>query len=129
MDCEYEFRKAPFPTTKYISERTNDFDIMCAPWTSRANFKSAIQTVKELRAFGLMMTTWHTMAKTIYTVFEASYAFGGARAPWSDISGSIEGKREDCATLLRKLSFEGVEGYRDAGWCDEEVSLSIGEIG
>ena len=69
------------------------------------------------------------MAKNMATVIESAHAFGGAKAPWSDVSGSVEGKREECATLLRKLAFEGVSTYRDAGWCDDEITLSIGEIG
>ena len=128
VDWDYDSERVPFSTTEYISKRGTGFDIMCAPWTKEGNFKAAVATVKELSVFGFMMTTWHTMAKRMSTVLEAARAFGAPKAPWSDFSGSVEGKREECATLLRKLSFDGTDSYRDAGWCDEEISLSIGSI-
>ncbi len=127
VDWEYNFKTAPFTTTEYIAKRT-PFDIMCAPWMETENFKSAVKTTKDLSIFGFMMTSWHTMAIRMSCVLEAARAFGAPKAPWSDISGSVEGKREECATLLRKLSFEGVSSYRDAGWCDEEITLSIGGL-
>ena len=129
VDWEYNFTATPFPTTEYIVKSDTGFDVMCAPWTSPENFRAAIGTVKTLSTFGLMMTTWHTMAKKMSSVLEAARAFGAPKAPWSDFSGSIEGAREECATLLRKLSFEGIKTYREAGWCDDEITLSIGEIG
>ena len=128
VDWEYDYKTSPFPTADYINKKAPEFDIMCAPWTDYGNFGAAINTVKSLSLFGFMMTTWHTMAKKMYTVLESARLFGAPKAPWSDFSGSVEGKREECATLLRKLSFEGPSSYRDAGWCDEEISLNIGEI-
>lgn len=129
VDWEYNFTTIPMPTTDYIVKSGTGFDVMCAPWTNPANFKAAIDTVKTLSTFGFMMTTWHTMAKKMSSVLEAARAFGAPKAPWSDFSGSVEGAREECATLLRKLSFEGITTYRESGWCDEEITLSIGEIG
>lgn len=128
VDWEYNFKTAPFPTADYINKKAPKFDIMCAPWTDYDNFSAAIETVNSLSLFGFMMTTWHTMAKRMYTVLESARLLGAPKAPWSDFSGSVEGKREECATLLRKLSFEGPSSYRDAGWCDGEISLNIGDI-
>lgn len=124
IDWDYDTQSAPFPSAKYMRDHFDDLDIMCAPWTERNNIKASVETVNSLGLFGLMMTTWHTMAKEIPSVLAAARAFGAAKAPWSDISGASE----ECATLLRKLSFGGTKTYADAGWCDTEISLSVGEI-
>ncbi len=128
VDWEYNGEKTPFPTTKYIADRNIGFDIMCAPWTKRANFDAAVNTVSELGIFGFMMTTWHTMVSETPAILGAARLFGAPMAPWSRLSGSEGiGGKEECATLLRKLSFEGAPTYRDSGWCDEEILLNVGD--
>lgn len=128
VDWQYNFGKAPYPTTDYIVKKNTGFDVMCAPWMNHANFTAGVKTTDMLGIFGFMMTTWHSMAIRMSCVLEAARAFGAPKAPWSDMSGSVEGKREECATLIRKLAFEGVKTYRDAGWCDEEITLSVGTL-
>lgn len=129
VDWEYNGTKVPFPTTEYIVKRNVGFDVMCAPWTKRANFNAAVKTVSELGIFGLMMTTWHTMVSEAPAILIAARMFGAPKAPWSEFSGSEGlGGKEECATLLRKLSFEGVAGYRDGGWCDDEIQLNVGDL-
>ncbi len=124
IDWDYDTQHAPFPSAKYMIEHFPDLDIMCAPWTELKNISASAETVRDLGLFGIMMTTWHTMAKEISSVLYAARTLGAAKAPWSDISGNLE----ECATLLRKLSFGENKSYRDAGWCDTEISLSVGEI-
>ncbi len=128
IDWEYNSDISPATTTKYMADKKIGFDIMHAPWTKKGNYTASVNTVKQLGIFGFMMTTWHTMAMETPAVLGAARLFGAPTAPWSSFGG-IEGicGREETATLLRKLSFEGVGNYRDAGWCDEEILLNIGD--
>ncbi len=128
VDWEYNSAEIPAKTTKYIADHNIGFDIMHAPWTKRENYTASVKTVMQLGIFGFMMTTWHTMAMEAPAILGAARLFGAPEAPWSKFCG-IEGssRREETATLLRKLSFEGARDYRDSGWCDEEILLNIGD--
>jgi hypothetical protein len=67
---------------------------------------------------GIMMTTWHKLKEYMPSILGCAKKFGATSFPWSQFSGL----RQETATLLRRLSFEG-NTYADAGWSKEEIEV------
>ena len=116
IDWQYDMKKAPIPTSLYFKD--TGFDIMGAPWLDRDNGAAHVQTAVEHGLFGVMDTTWHTLPRDAGSILTIARHMGAATAPWSRFSG----RREELATLLRKLSAEPVT-YEQAGWMKHQVTL------
>jgi len=101
-------------STLYLKDK--GFDIMGAPWLDMKNGYAHIDTAIMHGLFGVMETTWHTMAKETPYMLYFARRLGAAKAPWSSVSGY----REEMATLLRKVVWEE-KTYEDCGWMKRQV--------
>lgn len=114
VDWQYKMEEAPIPTIMSLTHRFPD--VVGAPWDNPVNYQAMVKTVAENGLFGVMMTTWHTLGERMYAVLGCARACGAAAFPWSEFSGL----REETATLLRRISFEG-NSYADCGWKKEQI--------
>lgn len=116
VDWQYGNKEAPIATSLYLKDK--GFDIMGAPWLDVQNGYAHIDTAVGYGLFGVMETTWHTMAKETAKMLPFARRLGAAEAPWSHVSGY----REEVATLLRKLMWE-TKTYEDCGWMKQQIVL------
>lgn len=116
VDWQYNYPEAPIPSL--LSLKDNIRDTMGAPWYDKANYTAHIDTVEEYGMFGIMMTTWHKLKEYMPSVLGCAKECGAVTFPWSQFSGL----REETATLLRRVSFEG-NSYADSGWSKEQVEV------
>ena len=116
IDWHYDVKEAPVQSTLYLKDC--GFDIMGAPWLDVQNGYAHIETAQAHRLFGVMQTTWHTMAKEFPYMLFFARRLGAPKAPWSDVSGY----REEMATLLRKIVWEK-KSYEDCGWMKRQIVL------
>ena len=116
VDWQYRMLEAPVETL--VSLKDNVRDTMGAPWYDAANYTAHVETVKELGLFGVMMTTWHTLKEQMPSILGCAKECGAKTFVWSESSGL----REETATMLRCLSFEG-NGYNDCGWSKEQIEI------
>lgn len=122
VDWDYDVTKAPVPTATYHSGK--GFEIIGAPWYLKDNIKAYTETAKMGYIDGVMVTTWHTLARFTHSVLLAAREMGAPKAPWSDVSTF----KHETATLLRKLNFEGFTSYEECGFAESEISLGVGEM-
>lgn len=101
-----------------LSLKDNPRDAMGAPWYQEKNYSAYIDTIAEHDFFGIMMTTWHTLANDMPCNLGCAKKCGAIAHPWSSFSGL----RQETATLLRKLSFEG-NTYETGGWARMEIEI------
>jgi hypothetical protein len=116
IDWHYDVKEAPVQSTLYLKDC--GFDIMGAPWLDVQNGYAHIETAQAHHLFGVMQTTWHTMAKEFPYMLFFARRLGAPKAPWSDVSGY----REEMATLLRKIVWEK-KSYEDCGWMKRQIVL------
>ncbi|MBQ8893941.1 MAG: family 20 glycosylhydrolase [Clostridia bacterium] len=116
VDWQYHMPEAPVETL--MSLKNNIRDAMGAPWYEPENYTAMVQTVAENGFHGVMMTTWHTLGERMPSVLGCARACGAAEFSWSRFSGL----REETATLLRRVSFEG-NSYADCGWKKEQIEV------
>lgn len=115
-DWHYDVLCAPIKTSVYL--RDKGFRVLGAPWFKDANCQAYVDTIAENDLFGLMVTTWHTLAEKMPHIVRDALMFGAWHSPWSGEATSKT--RTETATLLRKVCF--VEGnYKEAGWTDSQV--------
>ena len=124
VDWDYDTTTIPLPTSQYLKGKT-DHDIVIAPWDKKENLNAAIATAKECQLFGVMMTTWHSMFKSLHSILHAAQRMGCAKSPWV-IGEDGELDKSETASILRKLSFEGPNSYENAGWVNNEILDNIG---
>ena len=115
-DWHYDNLTAPVKTSLYL--RRQGFDVVGAPWYKDANCQAHVDTVREFGLYGLMVTTWHTLAEKMPHILSDALMCGAVQSPWS---GPQPNKiRTETAALLRKVCF--VQGdYREAGWTEAQV--------
>lgn len=116
VDWQYNYPEAPIPSL--LSLKDNIRDAMGAPWYDKANYTAHIDTVEEHGMFGIMMTTWHKLKEYMPSVLGCAKGCGAITFPWSPFSGL----REETATMLRRISFEG-NTYADCGWSREQIEV------
>ena len=116
VDWQYYAVEAPVPSL--MSLKDNIRDAMGAPWYDKANYAAHIDTVEEHGMFGIMMTTWHKLKEYMPSILGCAKKCGAISFPWSRFSGL----REETATMLRRLSFEG-NTYADCGWSKEQIEV------
>lgn len=114
VDWHYTVKEAPVATSLYLAGK--GFDIMGAPWLDVQNGYAHADTAVEHGLYGVMETTWHTMAREAYKMLPFARRLGAAEAPWSKVSGP----REEVATLLRKLVPEE-KTYEETGWMKRQI--------
>lgn len=117
-DWHYDVLEAPIQTSIYLKEK--GFDVLGAPWFKNPNCQAHVDTIREHQLFGLMVTTWHTLAEKMSHVVHDALMCGAIQSPWSGPAASKI--RTETATLLRKVCF--VEGqYKEAGWTDSQIFM------
>lgn len=116
VDWQYEMVEAPIETM--VSLKDNVRDTLGAPWYKKDNYRAFIDTVEQLDMSGIMMTTWHTLKEHIPSLLDCAKYYGAMSFPWSDCSGV----REETATLLRRVSFEG-NAYTGCGWSKKQIII------
>ena len=108
--------EAPIPSL--LSLKDCGRDAMGAPWHRPGNYSAHVKTVADHGLFGVMLTTWHTLKQDMAIILGCAKDCGAVTFPWSAFSGH----REETATLLRKVSFEG-NTYADSGWSREQIEI------
>lgn len=116
VDWQYKCMTAPIPTLVLLAE--SDHDIIGAPWDQEQNYTAHVDTLTQYHMFGVMMTTWQTLQKNTPAILGCAKKCGANSFVWSEIGGL----REETATLLRRVSFEG-NSYTDCGWSKEQVEI------
>ena len=97
------------------------FDVICCPYSDRANIVSAVNTVKEGAYYGFMKTTWHTLSREtpiLALAGDQSYS-GEANTDYGVYSKTVS---RVCATL-RHLTF--TRDYKNAGWSDKQIGPGL----
>jgi len=121
IDWHYSVKTAPVSTATYFLGR--GFDVMGAPWLDRENIAAYIETAQTAPLFGVMETTWHTMAHDGHNLLYFARLCGAARAPWSDYSGT----KEEVATILRKITPRPYS-YEEAGIMRRQINLGAAKM-
>lgn len=116
VDWQYKMLEAPIESL--LSLKDNVRDAMGAPWYDENNYNAYVDTIAEHGMYGIMMTTWQTLRDQMQSILGCAKKCGAATFPWSQFSGL----REETATLLRRVSFEG-NSYADCGWSKEQIEL------
>lgn len=117
VDWQYGVKTAPVPSLMYFKDK--GLDLIGAPWLSKANISAHIDTISDNGLSGIMLTTWHTLKKDMDGILYCAKRFGTKTFDWST---GTNGLREETATLLRRLSFEG-NTYADCGWSREQIEV------
>ncbi len=66
---------------------------------------------------GIMLTTWHTLKEQMHDILGCAKKCGAESFVWS-----VDREREETASLLRRISFEG-NAYEDCGWSKKQVEI------
>lgn len=111
-DWQYNIKSGVWRSTEYFMQ--NGFDTFVCPWEGRENLGSAVKTVKELKPFGLMETTWHHLPKMVRALLYLNYALEGD-APSDPLLCT------ETATLMRKLL--PATNYEEAGWARTQLEF------
>jgi len=114
VDWQYNVTQVPVPSV--MSLKDNGHDVMGAPWYKPEDYTAWVETIKDNNFFGIMMTTWHLLNPNMPCVLGCAKLCGAASFPW----GSPTRHREETASLLRRISFEG-NTYEDCGWAKLQV--------
>ena len=91
---------------------------MGAPWYNPENYAAHVRTVEQCNLFGVMMTAWHTLNEEMRSILGCAKEMGTRSFVWSKFSGL----REETATLMRRISFEG-NTYEDCGWIKKQIEI------
>lgn len=116
VDWQYDSKNVPIPSL--VSLKDCGHDVIGAPWFDEKNYVAHIDTVKENGLYGIMLTTWHTLKLEMHSVLGCAKKCGVKTSVWSEHSGF----REETATLLRKISFDG-NNYASSGWSKEQIEV------
>lgn len=122
IDWQYHIYEAPAETL--LSLKDNPRDAMGAPWYDPKNYLAYADTIADHDFFGIMMTTWHTLSTYMPSILGCAKACGAISHPWaitpSHSRTATNGLREETATLMRRISFEG-NTYETSGWAKMEI--------
>jgi hypothetical protein len=116
VDWQYDCVETPIPSL--LSLKNCGRDVMGAPWYKPQNYNAHVQTIEDNALFGIMLTTWHTLKEKMQSILGCAKNCGAKSFVWSEYSGL----REETATLLRRVSFEG-NRYTDCGWVKEQIEV------
>ncbi len=113
-DWQYWVKNAPVETA--ILLKNAGFDTLLCPWDSagdRLSVKACCETVQENDLFGIMHTTWHTLA-----THGMESALEAAMRCWH--KGDASETTLKAAVALRKVYFS--PSYERSGWKYDEVN-------
>ncbi len=116
VDWQYDCYETPIPSL--LSLKNCGRDTIGAPWLNERNYNAHVQTITDNAMFGIMLTTWHTLKQHMPSILGCAKECGAKSFVWSEYSGL----REETATLLRRVSFEG-NAYTDCGWAKEQIEV------
>jgi len=116
VDWQYNVLQAPVETL--LSLKDNPRDAMGAPWYEKGNSAAFVETIAQNDFFGIMMTTWQALKEQMACILTCAKECGASTFPWSSFSGP----REETATILRKISFEG-NSYEECGWSKTQIEV------
>ena len=116
VDWQYNCTEIPIPTLMALKDCGHD--VIGAPWLDRPNYAAHIETIAAHNLSGIMLTTWHTLQEKMPGILGCAKGCGAVTFPWSASSGL----REETATLLRRVSFEG-NSYADCGWSKAQIII------
>ncbi len=114
-DWHYDIKRTPIPSI--IEFQKAGFDVIGCPWDNHANIDAQCQNALECSAFGLMMTTWHTLHSGMNSILYFARKCGLPKAPWSDYVGH---RNLEIAVLLRKLTPSSLS-YAECGFCARQT--------
>lgn len=118
VDWHYDNLTAPVKTSLYLKEQ--GFDVVGAPWYREANCQAHVNTIHDHNLYGLMVTTWHTLAEKMPHILADALMAGAYQSPWSGPQPNQI--RTETAALLRKVC-PGQTDYREAGWTEGQAFL------
>lgn len=114
VDWQYNYLgAAPVPSLASLAGCGRD--VMGAPWYNEKNYEAHVNTIIQNDFFGIMHTTWHTLKEYMPSVLGCAKKCGARSFDWS-----VGRPREETATLLRRVSFEG-NTYADCGWSKTQI--------
>ena len=116
VDWQYNCGDVPIPSLDSLKNCGRD--VIGAPWYQPKNYAAHVQTVVQNQMFGVMMTTWHTLKEYMPSILGCAKEMGVTTFPWAASSRL----REETATLLRRVSFEG-NGYAESGWSKTQILI------
>ncbi len=116
VDWQYDAKNVPIPSLASLKDCGHE--VIGAPWFDEKNYTAHVETVKESGMHGIMLTTWHTLNLEMHSVLGCAKKCGAKTSVWGEHSGF----REETATLLRKISFEGND-YASSGWSKEQIEV------
>lgn len=116
VDWQYNIKTSPIPST--VDLASHGYDLIGAPWYDAENYKAHVKTVIDNDLFGIMLTTWHTLKEYMHSILGCAKEMGAVSHTWAEYSGL----REETATLLRRISFEG-NSYTDCGWSKYQIEI------
>ncbi len=118
-DWQYLVRSENWKSSEKFAR--NGFDVICCPFSDRANIAAAINTVKAGSLYGFMKTTWHTLNReTPILALAGDQAYSGN--PTLDYAVYSKTVSRVCATL-RHVTF--TRDYRNAGWSDRQIGPGL----
>ena len=117
-DWHYDVLEAPIQTSIYLKEK--GFRVLGAPWFQDPNCQAHVDTIRDNQLFGLMVTTWHTLAEKMPHIMTDALMFGAHQSPWSGTSRTKI--RTELGTLLRKVCYVNGD-YKEAGFTDSQIFM------
>lgn len=115
---DWQYKMTDVPVETLVSLKDNIRDTIGAPWYDEANYRAHVETVKQYGLFGVMLTTWDTLKTHMPTILGCAKRCGVKTFLWSESSGL----REESATMLRYVSFEG-NSYSECGWSEKQIEV------
>ena len=115
VDWQYNVKKAPVLSSVYLKDK--GYDLLVAPWLTKENYTACVDTVTEHTLSGIMLTTWHTLKEQMHGILGCAQKCGAESFVWS-----VGREREETASLLRRVSFEG-NAYEDCGWSKKQIEM------
>ena len=114
-DWQYDAVSAPVETSLLF--RDAGFDCIVCPWDmSVPKMNSCLSTAKDEGLYGLIHTTWHTLAKGMpYVLMAAVGCYEGREVK------SVREFRTSAAALLRKV-YRSNGVYERAGWTKYQIN-------
>lgn len=120
VDWQYGLKdKEKHATLKYFMNQ--GFDVVTAPWHEGQNISALAEMAIENHAFGMMLTTWHTLPMTIGGIPHAgSLMWGGKDAAGGNSQYMSTYRLTAAAAFVRNMR-QGPTNFDDAGWRAFEV--------
>lgn len=119
-DWEYNATKKPLDTA--LMFKAQGFDVICCPWDNTdENVHANVDTVKDHGLFGVMHTTWHTLARGMRGMRRLLLC---AERCWT--KGELPSTCINYSTRMqeawRKVYFTNGD-YSDSGWMKDQLGV------